>query len=153
MAIPHLKIEPVIPTKKDAKLAEESSRTLVSYLKSTTIHSFQIEQKGKSRKVEFPESALRLLVGILNQMALGNAVTLIPVHTELTTQEAADLLNVSRPYLVNLLEEGKIPFRKVGARRRILVHDLMKYKNDIENKRLDVLEQLAEEAQKNNMGY
>ncbi len=86
-------------------------------------------------------------------MAKGNAVTIMPVHAELTTQEATDLLNVSRPFLIKLLEERKIPYRMVGSKRRILAEDIMKYKNDIDQKRLNILDELANEAQKNNMGY
>jgi excisionase family DNA binding protein len=143
-----------IPTDKEISLADESSRKLSAYIKSTAHPAFQLVKKGKDvETILIPADALRLLVVILSQMAKGNAVTLIPVHAELTTQEAADLLNVSRPFLVDLLEEGKIPFRKVGSRRRVYAKDVLRYKEEIDKKRLEILEELANEAQKHNMGY
>jgi excisionase family DNA binding protein len=146
--------EMVIPSKKDTELAEQSSKLLISYIKSTKHPAFELLNKGRqSKHIIIPDSALRLLVDILAQMAKGNAVTLMPIHAELTTQEAADLLNVSRPYLVELLEQGKIPFRKVGTRRRIYAKDLLRYKDHIDKERLKVLEELSKQAQDLDMGY
>jgi excisionase family DNA binding protein len=82
--------------------------------------SLDLELEGGLRaSVPIPAAVLELLQGILVQMAQGNAVTLVPVHAELTSQQAADLLNVSRPFLIERLEQGEIPFRKVGTHRRI----------------------------------
>jgi excisionase family DNA binding protein len=151
---PIKKSELTLPNKHDSSLAEKSSRLLATYVQSTKAPTFQIvTPDGKVSKIHIPASALKLLVDILVQMAEGSAVTLLPIHAELTTQEAADLLNVSRPYLVKLLNEKKIPFRKVGTRRRILTEDILKYKENIDSARLKTLEKLAKQAQDYDMGY
>jgi len=150
----HKTIETAIPSKKDTSLAAQSSRILASHVKSTRNPSIQILIDGRSKEsVTLPATALRLLVDILVQMAEGNAVSIIPIRAELTTQEAAELLNVSRPYMVSLVESGEIPYRKVGTHRRILAKDALAYKAKIDEARLKMLAELSEQAQKLKMGY
>jgi excisionase family DNA binding protein len=109
--------------------------------------------KGTGTTVTIPGAAFDLLLEILGQMANGNAVTIVPVHAELTTQQAAEVLNVSRPFLVQLLESGAVPHRKVGTHRRILFADLMAYKERDAARRREVLAELAAEAQKHGLEY
>jgi excisionase family DNA binding protein len=148
-------LEPIIPSDSEVELAQTSSRILsgLNLKKTKTINIVLETGNHHSNSVTLPLSAFKLLVNILIQMAEGNAVTLIPVHAELTTQEAAELLNVSRPYLVRLLEEKKIPFRKVGTRRKVLFQDLMDYKARIDASRRQTLDELAKDAQDLDMGY
>ena len=111
---------------------------------------------GAARKqvaLHVPPEVRRLLVRILSELAQGNGVTVLPVTAELTTQQAADFLNVSRPYLVGLLEGAKIPYRRVGTRRRVRLLDLMRFKEIEEARRRKALDDLAAEAQKLNLGY
>ena len=147
--------ETVTPTEADTRLAEESSRRLIRLLGKRRRNlrlSVQVDDEVEET-VAIPVPAMRLLTDILTQMAQGNAVTLMLVHAELTTQRAARLLNVSRPFLIRLIEEGQIPFRKVGTHRRIRFDDLMDYKRKVDQDRLKALEELAAEAQKHGMGY
>jgi excisionase family DNA binding protein len=98
-------------------------------------------------ELELPESVYALLVRIVNEMDQGNGVTIFPVHAELTTQQAAELLNVSRPYLVKLLKNHEIPFHTVGRHRRVRVKDLFEYKKWRDSERRRLLQKMTREAQ------
>jgi excisionase family DNA binding protein len=142
------------PSGKEVSVAAKSYRTLLAYIQSTNTPTLHLVKKGHdNEKIELPTLALQLLVTILEQMAEGNTVSVIPIHTELTTQQAADLLNVSRPYLINLLNQAAIPFRSVGTKRRILAADILHYKAAIDKKRLKALAALTKHAQDLDMGY
>ena len=146
--------EPIVPTAQDAAIAREASRMLAPYVEHMESLRFQVgEEKKVTQKLLLPATAIRLLLDLLTEMAAGNAITLIPVHAQLTTQQAADVLNVSRPFLVSLLEQGKIPHIKVGTHRRILFEDLMRYKKSIDRERQKALDELVRESEKLNMGY
>jgi excisionase family DNA binding protein len=111
------------------------------------------EDEGVEVSVTLPADALRLLVEVLGHMANGSLVSVIPMHAELTTQQAAEFLNVSRPHVVRLLEDGKIPHRKVGTHRRIKLADVIEYKRHEAAMAKQALEELAAEAQEYDLGY
>ena len=142
----------ISPTQEEAKAAGESGRALASHLSESGLKLAVKNGKG-SEELTLPVPAARLLIDLLNELGQGNAVALDTVQPELTTQQAADLLNVSRPYLVKLLDEGVIPSRKVNTHRRVRREDVLNYKRDIDAKRLQALEELAAQAQELNMGY
>ena len=141
-----------LPDEHEKLLAEQGGKELsllIGKRKKGEI-SLVVQHGSKEVKVPLPLSAFHLFIRVLEQMALGNAVTLIPLHAYLTTQEAADLLNVSRPYLVKLLEEGKMPYHKVGAHRRIKFEDLMTYRRQLlaeGEKAMDELARLGQEIE------
>jgi len=157
MAITFAEIqEAVPPTAADAQLALESSRRLTKFLaaKPKKLLRVRIEPENEPEEsISIPVTAFRLLNSILTEMAKGNAVTLIPVHAELTTQQAAQILNVSRPFLIEQLEKGLIPYRKVGTHRRIMFKDLMEYKHTMDRNRLNALEELSAIDQELGLGY
>ena len=114
-------LETALPVEREVAAAVESQRALAAFL-STQFETQCIQifdAKNQAHQVELPTSALRLLVDVLSELAEGNAVKVVPIHAELTTQEAADMLNVSRPHLVKLLESGALAFHKTGKHRRI----------------------------------
>jgi len=146
----------VPPTAADAQLALESSRWLTQFLAARPKKALRVRiepENEPEESISIPVAAFRLLNSILTEMAKGNAVTLIPVHAELTTQQAADILNVSRPFLIEQLEKGVIPYRKVGTHRRVMFKDLMEYKQTMDHNRLKALEELSVIDQELGLGY
>lgn len=142
-----------LPSPAEAQQAQEALRQLSS-VKQRGPRSLQVvKSKDENIAVTVPKEAFDLFLEILGHLANGTAVSIVPVHAELTTQQAADMLNVSRPFLVKLLEAGAIPHRKVGAHRRILMADIVAYKQADDEKRNAVLDELAAEAQKHGLGY
>jgi excisionase family DNA binding protein len=154
MAMTHRELGPVLPSEQEALLAQETSRKLAAHVQADAGITIRLLEKDhETDTVALPAMAVRLLLDILEQMARGNAVTLMPIHAELTTQQAADLLNVSRPHLVTLLQEGKIPYRKVGTHRRVRAEDIFAYKRETDAKRREALDELATQAQELELGY
>jgi excisionase family DNA binding protein len=144
-----------LPIEREVQAAIEGQRTLAAWL-ATRFETQQIQifdEQNKAHSVELPTSALRLLVDILAELAAGNAVKVVPVHAELTTQEAADLLNVSRPHLIKLLESGDLSYHKTGKHRRVRFADLMDYKNRRDTASERAMTLLAEQAQALRTGY
>lgn len=142
------------PTQQVAEEARAAIRGLAGARRRQANPAITVQPDvGTGTTVTIPAPAFDLLLEILGQMANGNAVTIVPVHAELTTQQAADVLNVSRPFLIQLLESGAIPFRKVGTHRRVLFAELMAYKRHDDARRRGVMDELATEAQKHGLGY
>lgn len=143
--------EPYVPSDADTVLAQESSRKLGRLLGKAQNEAVRVQvlsDDGAEPVVTLPAPALGLLLRILREMAQGNAVTLVPHHAELTTQQAADALNVSRPHFIKLLERGVVPFHKVGTHRRVLFRDVAAYKRHVEAESEAALQQLAALSQK-----
>lgn len=150
------RIEPSPPTPEQSHQAEESGRIIARHLGKARGGDLRLtipENEGPGQLVVLPSPVARLLNEILACMARGDAFTLLPVHAELTTNQAADFLNVSRPYVIGLLEQKKIPYRMVGTHRRILLKDLMKYREATEERRNRALDELAKETQELDSGY
>jgi excisionase family DNA binding protein len=133
----------MLPSETEAALAKETSRVLASRLRDGDPMRLRTIGGPSSATVKLPAAAARLLVRILEEMGRGNAVALIPVHAELTTQQAADMLSISRPSLIQLLNEGKIDYRRVGTHRRVRLKALMKYKRQADAGRRAALAELA----------
>lgn len=145
----------LLPTDQTMKLATQSQRELAPYLVlDTDVQKIQIvDQHQQSHVIELPTAALRMLLNILTELSEGNAVKIVPIHAELTTQEAADLLNVSRPHVVKLLEQGHIKFHKVGKHRRVLYTDVLAYQQQQKQISIEAMSELMSQAQALGMGY
>ncbi len=141
-----------LPNEEEVGIARDSASAL-SELLSKMPASDRASVKLDGTNIILPRHAIELLRDILSDMAQGNAVTIVPLHAEMTTQQAADFLNVSRPFLVKLLESSTIPFMKVGTHRRVKFQDLVEYKGKMQRQSSRAIDELVASAQKNNMGY
>ena len=141
-----------LPTPKEAKVAEISGRTLSKYADAEFV-TLAITDDNDQEELILPGKAIHLLLDILAEMSQGNAINILPVHAELTTKEAANVLNVSRPYLIGLLDKGELPFRMVGTHRRIMATDVFEYKTNIDRQRHQTLDELAALSQEVDTGY
>lgn len=112
-----------------------------------------VSKNGEVHHVKLPTSALALMVEVLTQLGQGNSVKITPIHAELTTQEAADLLNMSRPTFIKLLDSGELPYSRTGNRRKVAFSDVMSYKQNIDAKRLAALDELSALDQELGLGY
>jgi excisionase family DNA binding protein len=143
-----------LPSEEEVNAAKELSRPLSKYADKERVRvSIKGEDDGVADEMVIPGQFVQIMLRVFSEMSKGNAINILPVHYELSTQEAANLLNVSRPYLVKLLENGDIPFHKVGVHRRVKFEDVMKYKSDIDGKRYEALSELAALSQDMGMGY
>lgn len=128
-----------IPTDRDAALADKAGRTLDTLVGGPHPMSARIG----AQTVDIPTPAVRLLREVLDQMANGKGVALTPLPAEVTTRQATQLLQVSRTHLVQLLDEGRIPCRRVGSHRRIRVEDILAYRRKTESSRREALDELT----------
>ncbi len=141
------------PSAQDAAMARVSGQVLSPFVQRKGSLTLKVREAGKDQPLELPSGAVALLMEILEAMAAGRGLILIPENAELTSVQAADVLNVSRPFLIKLLEDNVLPHRKVGKHRRVRMEDVMAYKAKIDRDREAVLDQLAKEAQEQGMGY
>ncbi|MEZ4672321.1 MAG: helix-turn-helix domain-containing protein [Anaerolineae bacterium] len=141
------------PSEREAVIARTSKQLLARYARDDQSLTVQVMDADHDEPIELPAGAVTLLLDILGAMASGQGVTIIPEDAELTTVQAADILHMSRPFLIKLLDEGKIPYRRVGKHRRIRMEDVMNYKRAIDQQREAVLDQLVADAQEQDMGY
>lgn len=139
--------------KDDLETVRTSVQVLTRHADEKRALKISIPDSQKDETLTLPAEAVSLLIDILEAMAAGQAVTIIPEEVELTTTQAANLLNISRPYLIQLLEAGEIPYHKVGTHRRIRIEDILCYKVEIRRKRSAVLDELVADAQELGMGY
>lgn len=146
---------PTLPSAEEVALAKLSSQELSAVWEANG-ESQKINvvgNDGQTHSVDLPASAIKLMIEVLTQLGQGNSVSITPIHAELTTQEAADLLHMSRPTFIKLLDGGEIPHIRKGNRRKVTFVDVMHYKQEIDAKRLEVLDELTALDQELGLGY
>jgi excisionase family DNA binding protein len=133
---------PILPSEAEARMAAELARKIAARLGEGKSLKLQVEGK-KGEAEPLPPVAARLVLDLLEELARGNAVTVNGIEAEITTQQAADLLNISRPSLIQLLDEGKLPYRRIGTHRRIPLEPVLAYKAEAYDKRKAALDEMS----------
>ncbi len=144
--MPGKSISSINPGDVDTEVAERAARRIAEYLTSHPDDDLVevLGETGDDDALVIPRATAIMFAQILELLAQGRGVQIIPKEAELTTQQAADMLNVSRPYLIGLLEDGKIPYRRVGRHRRVTFEALMDYKRHDDQERRAAADDLAE---------
>lgn len=135
---------PQIPSDEEVAQAREARRRLARLLPEGKRPLRFIIEDNRHEMLSIPPGAVRLFLDVLTQLGQGRPVTILPGKAELTTQEVADYLNVSRPYVVKLIESGKLPARKVGTRRRVAFEDLVRFDQEDRKIRRAALDEVAQ---------
>lgn len=136
--------EIIKPSKDEQRAAMESYDALSSTLKLLRSENPEIEIEETEEKIKVPISALRLLADILKELSNGNPISIVPIATEMTTQAAAEFIGCSRPHIVKLVENGEIPFTKIGKHRRLKFEDVAKYRKEMKIKQKSSISRLME---------
>jgi excisionase family DNA binding protein len=132
----------------ESVMAPEEEKSSIQHLQSILqLEGSQPKLVGNGEEIPIPNSVYQVLRRVVHAMASGKAISIVPQERELTTQQAADLLNVSRPYMIKLLEQGEIPYITVGKHRRVRSDDLMSYKKQRDMERDQILTQLTQMSQ------
>lgn len=133
-----------LPTPTEVEKAKQATTTLTRLTNKQGALSLRLRRNDKEEvSIDLPPAVSQMVLNLLLLIGKGEAVTLVPFGAELTTQQAADLLNVSRPYLIKLLNEGQLPYHKVGSHRRIQADELFQYKRRRDDGRRATLRRLA----------
>jgi excisionase family DNA binding protein len=138
-----------IPSPEDARGADRALRALDGADDAPIV----VRLAGRDDAAELPVEARALLLRILGHLANGDAVTVVPVQSEVTAQQAAEILGVSRPFLIRLIDEGKLACRVVGTHRRIPLSDLLAFKEANKAERRKLAAELTAEAEELGFGY
>jgi excisionase family DNA binding protein len=136
----------IAPGDVNVEQAERALRRIRSYLTHTARQEDDIAilgETGSDEPLILPRPTVEMFAAILAALASGQGVQLLPVNAEVSTQTAAEMLNVSRPFLIGLLERGEIPYRLVGRHRRILFNDVIDYKRKDDRRRRDAVDALT----------
>ena len=149
--MPRVQFDPTIAPASEALVAREASRVLEQCEAGAGLRVQITDADREVATLDMPASAVRLIRALLKEMGDGKALTLVADETEITTQQAAEILHVSRPYFVRLIEQGLIPARMVGPQRRVMLIDVLAYKADNKAKRRGALRELKALDQENGL--